>query len=246
MRTSLFQHLPGRHLFVIVPHMKSVTADALAQAYESDVMVPLKAFTTRNLPAKRHRICHGTTWFFVVRRWWSVHSSGDRLAPRTCSKTSGTPQSRSFQNTGSTTQSGQGWHEAAQLSCRKNHNDDILAATKSLLQQQDYSPNLSVHPNSPFQLGLLRNLLQLMQVPDIGLIDSSRVRIPHGCSNQYGSGIWRRQPTEAREDLLLTIHDTNWKSAEEDPNTVSRLIQEDIDAKFVQEFHGEHRTSQRP
>ena len=47
--------------------------------------------------------------------------------------------------------------------------------------QQDYSPNLSVHPNQPFQLGLLRNLLQLMQDRDIGLIDSCRVRIPHGC-----------------------------------------------------------------
>ena len=51
------------------------------------------------------------------------------------------------------------------------------------------------------------------------------------------SGIWRRQQTDTREDPEFGIHDTNWKSAEDDPDTVSRLIQDDIDANFVQECH---------
>ena len=38
--------------------------------------------------------------------------------------------------------------------------------------------------------------------------------------------------------MPFEIYDTNWKSAEEDPDTVTRLLEEDIDAKFVQEFHG--------
>ena len=52
-------------------------------------------------------------------------------------------------------------------------------------------------------------------------------------------GVWRRQQTEARQGLPLVIYDTNWKSAEEDLDTVFRLIQEDIDANFVQELHGD-------
>ena len=39
--------------------------------------------------------------------------------------------------------------------------------------------------------------------------------------------------------MNFEIYHTNWKSAEEDPDTVTRLLEEDIDAKFVQEFHGD-------
>ena len=46
------------------------------------------------------------------------------------------------------------------------------------------------------------------------------------------SGIWHRQTAEAKEDLPFEVYDTNRKSAEEDPDTVSRLIQEAVDANF--------------
>ena len=41
-----------------------------------------------------------------------------------------------------------------------------------------------------------------------------------------------RQPS-----CLFEIFDTNWKPAEDDRATFSRLIQDDIDADFAQEFH---------
>ena len=64
--------------------------------------------------------------------------------------------------------------------------------------------------------------------------------IPHGCVRTNTVLVFgAANRPEAREDLLFTIYDTNWKSAEEYLDTVSRLIQEDIDAKFVQEFHGD-------
>ena len=47
------------------------------------------------------------------------------------------------------------------------------------------------------------------------------------------SDILRRQQSDAREDLHFEIYDTNWKSAEEDPDTVTHLLQEGI------EFHGD-------
>ena len=93
------------------------------------------------------------------------------------------------------------------------------------LQSAGLHLNLSVHPNQPFRLGLLRNLLQLMQDSDIGLIDIAESGFHTGVFEPIRfSGIWRRQQTEAREDLPLKIYDTKWKPAEEDPNTVSPLI----------------------
>ena len=102
--------------------------------------------------------------------------------------------------------------------------------TTSWWQSAGLHPNLPVHPNQPFRLARLRNLLQLMAESGFHTGVFEPVRF---------SGICRRQATEARQGLPLGINDTNSKSAEEDPDTVSRLIQEDIDANFVQEFHGD-------
>ena len=159
-------------------------------------------------------------------------------APATFSKTSGTPLSTSSPNTVSK----HGLHNAAKAAwaarsrspfMQDKHDDYILAATKSFLQSAGLHPNLSFHPNQPFRLGLLRNLLQLTQDSDMGLIDIAESGF-HTCVFEpiRSSGIWRRQQT-------LKIYDTNWKSAEEDPDIVSRLFLEDIEANFVQEFYGD-------
>ena len=79
-----------------------------------------------------------------------------------------------------------------------------------------------------------------MHDPNIGLIDIAESGFHTGVFKPIQfSGIWRRQQSDARDDLHFEIYDTNWKSAEEDRDTVTRLLQEDIDAKFVQEFHAD-------
>ena len=175
-----------RHLFVIVPHMGSVTADALAQSYESEVMVLSKAFTTAILQRNDTGFVTEPHVFSRSADGGSVHSSGDWLAPRE-------GISDIFKDLSHATAeivSKHGLHNAVRAAraarslsplMQENHNDDIFATTKSFLQSAGLQPNLSVHPNQPFRLGLLRNLLQLMQETDIGLIDNGRVRIPHGC-----------------------------------------------------------------
>ena len=116
------------------------------------------------------------------------------------------------------------------------HNEEILEATKSFLQAAGFNPDLSISPDQPFRLGLIRHLSQLMHDPDTGLIDIAESRLHTGVFEPMQfSGIWRRQQSDAREDLNFEIYDTNWKSVEEDPDTVTRLLQEDIDAKAVQE-----------
>ena len=79
-----------------------------------------------------------------------------------------------------------------------------------------------------------------MQDPDIGLIDTAESGFHTGVFEPIRfSGVWRRQTAEAKEDLRFEVYDTNRKSAEEDLDTVSRLIQEHVYANFVQEFHGD-------
>ena len=120
------------------------------------------------------------------------------------------------------------------------HTDDLLAATKVFLQASGLHPDVSIHADQSFRLGLLRNLLQLMRDPDIGLIDIAVSGFHTGVFEPVRfSGIWRRQQTETREDLPFEILDTNCKSAEDDLDTVSRLIQEDINVNLMQEFQGD-------
>ena len=72
-----------------------------------------------------------------------------------------------------------------------------------------------------------------MQNPDMGLIDTAESGFHTDVFEPIQfSGIWHRQTAEAKEDLPFEVYDTNRKSAEEDPDTVSRLIQEDVDANF--------------
>ena len=124
------------------------------------------------------------------------------------------------------------------LILQDKHSEDIVAATESFLKSAGLQPDLSAAPNQPFRLVLFRNV-QLMQGPDIGLVDTGESGFHRGAFEpKRFSGIWRHQQTEANEDPPFNIYDANWKSAE-DPDTVSRLIQEVIDAKFVQEFHGD-------
>ena len=102
--------------------------------------------------------------------------------------------------------------------------------TKSFLQAAWLRPDLSIVPGWPCRLGLIRHLLQLMHDINIGLIDTSQSGFHTGVFEPIQfSGIWRRQRSDARDDLHFKIYDTNWKSAEEDPDTVTRLLQEDLD-----------------
>ena len=62
--------------------MKSVTADALAQAYESEVMVPSKAFSPAIFERNDTRFVTEPHGFARSADGGGVHSSGDWLAPR--------------------------------------------------------------------------------------------------------------------------------------------------------------------
>ena len=183
-----------------------------------EVTVPSNVITLATPPAKRHRMCH-TTWILAVRGWWERSTAPATDLLRAQEPTSGKPQSKSFANTGSATWPWRhGRHEAAHLSCKTS---------------KDYSQISQFTPTSPFVWSFSANLLQVMQDPDMGLIDTAESGFHTDVFEPIQfSGIWHRQTAEAKEDLPFEVYDTNRKSAEEDPDTVSRLIQEDVDANF--------------
>ena len=90
--------------------------------------------------------------------------------------------------------------------------DEILSAvsriTPKAVRSSQPALSLKAHPH----------LLQLMQNPDIGLIDIAESGFHTGAFEPIGfAGNWRRQQTEAREDLPLKSKDTDWKPAEKRP-----------------------------
>ena len=90
---------------------------------------------------------------------------------------------------------------------------------------QDYTQICPFTPTSPFVWSFsatdCSQTLASSTLPHTGVFEPV-----------WFSGVWRRQQTEAREDLPFGTCDMNWKSAEEDPDTVTRLNQEDIDGQF--------------
>ena len=108
------------------------------------------------------------------------------------------------------------------------HSEDILAGIFSKVSR--ITARLVRYAKPALSLRAPLQLAAVHAGPRHWSLRQSRIRIPQG---------WPHQQTDTHEHRTFKIFDTNWMSAEEDPDTVSRLIEEDIDAKFVQEFHGD-------
>ena len=108
---------------------------------------------------------------------------------------------------------------------------------KPFLHPTRLHPNLSAHSYQSFRLGFLRNRLQLMQDPDISSQPSQgSTRV---CSTNTVL-LYLAPPTD-RSTRRLAFENPRCELdvIREDPDTLSRLTQEDVDAKFVQDFHGD-------
>ena len=104
-------------------------------------------------------------------------------------------------------------------------------------KRQGFVWTCPLYPDGRFALGSSATCCSSCTTPTLAsstLMSQASTR----ASSKF-SGIWRRHRSDARDDLHFKIYDTNWKSAEEGPDTVTRLLQQDIDAKFVQEFHAD-------
>ena len=104
-----------------------------------------------------------------------VHSSGDWLAPQ--AGISGIFKDLRHANVeiiskhGLHNKASAAWAARSRSPFIQDRDDDVWAATKSFLQSAGVHQICPFTLTSPFVWGFLRNLLQLMQDPDIGLID---------------------------------------------------------------------------
>ena len=177
LKRALLPTLAGKTLICHCQAPEECRADALAQAYESEAMIHSQTFTP---PQPSSKATHD--WLAPQTGIGDILKDLRHAIVKIVSK-------HWLRNAAK-----------AAWAVRSRSNDDILAATKSFLQSAGFHPHLSVHPNQPFRLGLIRNVLQLMQDPDVALIDIAKSGFHTGVFEPTGfSGIWRRQQTEPRE-----------------------------------------------
>ena len=100
------------------------------------------------------------------------------------------------------------------------------------LLAQGIQPDWSIPPD--------QQLCHCMQDPDSDLFPFLISGVPLGINEDIlPSKCFPLNPTDTPYDPpLLSVHHTNWQSAEDDPTTVQELINKEVDAGWVEPFHG--------
>ena len=120
-----------------------------------------------------------------------------------------------------------------QLQPFKRFLDEFLLA-------QGIQPDWSIPPDQQLCLHILQKLCHCMQDPDSDLFPYLISGVPLGINEDIlPSKCFPLHPTDTLHDPpLLSVHHTNWQSAEDDPTTVQELINKEVDAGWVEPFHG--------
>ena len=108
------------------------------------------------------------------------------------------------------------------------------------LMAQGLVPNWTVPPDQNLCLHILQHMCVCMGDPDVHLFQYLIDGVPLGIHEKIApSGCFPVQPHSADFDPpLLTVHHTNWSSAEDDPETVQQLINKEVEAGWVEIFPG--------
>ena len=117
--------------------------------------------------------------------------------------------------------------------------DDELIPFIQDLQSEFPSLNLntSILPFQPFRLQLFHSLLQLTQDPDPTIALHLQQGIPSRAFEPLEPvGLWEPNDPPDADRPSLEICQDNWKSANQDPATTRCLIQQELDAGFIEEI----------
>ena len=117
--------------------------------------------------------------------------------------------------------------------------DDELIPFIQDLQSEFPSLNLdtSILPFQPFRLHLFNSLLQITQDPDPTMALHLQQGIPSGAFEPLEPvGLWEPNDPPDVDCPELEICQDNWKSASQDPATTRQLIQQELDAGFIEEI----------
>ena len=120
-----------------------------------------------------------------------------------------------------------------QLQPFKHFLDEFLLA-------QGIQPDWSIPPDQQLCLHILQKLCHCMQDPDTDLFPYLIAGVPLGIHEEIlpSKCFPLNLNDNPYEPPLLSVHHTNWQSAEDDPTTVQELINKEVDAGWVEPFNG--------
>ena len=106
------------------------------------------------------------------------------------------------------------------------------------LMAQGIEPNSSVPADQQLCLYILQSLCSCMQDPDEALFPSLLDGVPLGMHEEIlpSKCFPSNQPDALFDPPLLSVHHTNWQSAEDEPSIVQELIDKEIAEGWVVQF----------
>ena len=103
----------------------------------------------------------------------------------------------------------------------------------------DWDSFLHPAPGQPFRLDLWKLLLTRMKDPDLLFLDELTHGVRLGVHDEIlASPLWPVQQPSISDDQPLLHCESSWKSALDQPEVVWQLLQEEIDAGFIEEVPG--------
>ena len=111
---------------------------------------------------------------------------------------------------------------------------------EEFLMAQGFQPDWSVPPDQQLCLHILQRLCECMQDTDRSLFPYLIAGVPLGINETITpSGCFPLTQNETPfEPPLLSLHHTNWQSAEDEPEIVQELIDKEIASGWVSQFQG--------
>lgn len=107
------------------------------------------------------------------------------------------------------------------------------------LLAQGFTPDWSVPDNQPLCIAILDGLSSCMEDPDRILFQYLPQGVPIGVDHDIvPSQCFPPNENPESNESMLSVHHTNWMSAEENPETVLELIRKEVTEGWVREFHG--------
>eukprot|EP00435_Cladocopium_sp_Y103_P006972 s3697_g2.t1 len=115
----------------------------------------------------------------------------------------------------------------------------FVQLTDRWLRQQGVVPSWHIDHGQSFRLGILQCLALITEDPDLAVLHALQHGVPTGVLHPLQpSGLWPRKASIPTEDQPLTVHETNWQAAEENPDLTQSLIDAEIAQGWVCELAG--------
>ena len=108
------------------------------------------------------------------------------------------------------------------------------------LLKHDKTPNWSIPHDQPMHLYILQSLSEIMMDRDVHLFDHLIAGVPTGFQQDIPISNCFPILTDPIDNshIHLSVHQTNWKSAEDNIDIARELVQAEVDAGWVEKFPG--------